>query len=305
MSEPEKKHVFLKVLIFGLCVNAFFIWLGNSIPQLRKESPKDISFKDLEDKSPEEIASLGKDLFNGKGTCFTCHSIGEGFANRCPNLGAKNGLSQIGTRAAERLTEGDNGTRNHSPEEYLAESLYIPTAYIVKDFPPIMPAVNKPPLALTDAEIVAVVAFLQSQGSKITVTAKTRFDSVIARIPKPVKVEEIANLKELLAKANPEHGAELYKSNCMTCHGDKGDGKGPGGSSLNPPPRNFTDVAKMKEIPHERMFKVVKFGGQANGLSALMAAFSSTLTDQDIADVIVHERRFAWPAAKDDPDVKP
>jgi mono/diheme cytochrome c family protein len=39
---------------------------------------------------------------------------------------------------------------------------------------------------------------------------------------------------ELLAK-----GKKLYEQNCMPCHGPKGDGKGPAGVLLKPPPRDF------------------------------------------------------------------
>jgi high-affinity iron transporter len=39
---------------------------------------------------------------------------------------------------------------------------------------------------------------------------------------------------ELLAK-----GKKLYEQNCMPCHGAKGDGKGPAGALLKPPPRDF------------------------------------------------------------------
>ena len=39
---------------------------------------------------------------------------------------------------------------------------------------------------------------------------------------------------ELLAQ-----GKKLYEQNCMPCHGPKGDGKGPAGALLKPPPRDF------------------------------------------------------------------
>ena len=34
-------------------------------------------------------------------------------------------------------------------------------------------------------------------------------------------------------------GQALYQQNCVTCHGEKGDGGGPAGAYLNPKPRNF------------------------------------------------------------------
>jgi high-affinity iron transporter len=43
-------------------------------------------------------------------------------------------------------------------------------------------------------------------------------------------------------KKTPElltQGKKLYEQNCVTCHGSKGDGKGPAGILLKPPPQNF------------------------------------------------------------------
>jgi high-affinity iron transporter len=34
-------------------------------------------------------------------------------------------------------------------------------------------------------------------------------------------------------------GKKLYETNCAPCHGAKGDGKGPAGVALKPPPRTF------------------------------------------------------------------
>jgi hypothetical protein len=39
----------------------------------------------------------------------------------------------------------------------------------VKGFEDIMSPVNKPPTSLTDGEIIAVAAYLQSQGGKVTI----------------------------------------------------------------------------------------------------------------------------------------
>lgn len=44
-----------------------------------------------------------------------------------------------------------------------------------------------------------------------------------------------AKTPEMLAK-----GKTAYAANCLTCHGDKGDGMGPAGKYMSPKPRNFT-----------------------------------------------------------------
>lgn len=45
-----------------------------------------------------------------------------------------------------------------------------------------------------------------------------------------------------MPKKTPElfsRGKKLYEQNCVPCHGPKGDGKGPAGAALKPPPRDF------------------------------------------------------------------
>jgi hypothetical protein len=58
--------------------------------------------------------------------------------------------------------------------EYLAQSMYEPTAYVVEGFPPAMPPINKPPIGLTDQEILCVIAYLQTLGGTSTVTLQTK-----------------------------------------------------------------------------------------------------------------------------------
>ena len=52
---------------------------------------------------------------------------------------------------------------------------------------------------------------------------------VFGQAPKPPK-----KTPELL-----NQGKKLYEQNCALCHGTNGDGKGPAGVALKPPPRTF------------------------------------------------------------------
>ena len=65
-----------------------------------------------------------------------------------------------------------------SDVEYLAQSMYEPTAFVVPGFPPAMPPVNQPPIGLTDQEILCVIAALQTLGGTATVTLKTTHTAI-------------------------------------------------------------------------------------------------------------------------------
>jgi len=76
------------------------------------------------------------------------------------------------------------------------------------------------------------------------------------------------------SKADPAVVAEaqkVWKDKCVTCHGDRGLGDGPGAAALNPKPRSFKDPKWQMQTKDDRIAKVVVEGGAAVGLSANMA----------------------------------
>ncbi|NRD56759.1 c-type cytochrome [Corallococcus exiguus] len=56
----------------------------------------------------------------------------------------------------------------------------------------------------------------------------------------------------VIPAATLARGYDVYTHYCASCHGEKGDGQGPAGSGMRPPPRNF----------HQGLYK---FGGVAAG----------------------------------------
>jgi hypothetical protein len=96
----------------------------------------------------------------GKGLCSTCHTIGKAGALRFPDL------EGVATRANTRVP-------GLSDVDYFAQSMYEPDAFIVPGFNPGMPVINKPPIGLTDQEILCVIAYLQTLGGTATVTLQT------------------------------------------------------------------------------------------------------------------------------------
>jgi len=91
---------------------------------------------------------------------------------------------------------------------------------------------------------------------------------------------------------DPAKGEKTYMANCATCHGAKGDGKGPRAYFINPKPRNFTDKSFRFAFNRPAIYTAVHDGR----LGAEMPAWSKVLNDQEIADVSEFVfRRFAQP----------
>jgi cytochrome c2 len=156
-------RTFLKVFAFNIVIIAFFLYVGNSIPQLRQDPPKELVL--AADASAEDFVRAGQDIFYGKGTCALCHEIGKK-GERCPDLAG------AGERAETRVKEESYKGKATNGAEYLVESVMDPTAYVVEGYQPSMPPVGR---QLSDLELVAAVAFLQSQGGEVTVNGQSRF----------------------------------------------------------------------------------------------------------------------------------
>lgn len=148
----------LKIFGFTVVVIAFYAYVGQMVPQQRAYPPETTELS--ADMSTEEMVEVGREIVEGKGTCMQCHTLGEEGALRFPDL------ANIGARAGDRR-EG------YSDVEYLAESLYEPNAHIVEGFNPGMPPIADPPIGLSDQEILAVIAYLQSLGGTPTVSMDT------------------------------------------------------------------------------------------------------------------------------------
>jgi cytochrome c2 len=200
-------RTFLKVFAFNIVVIAFFLYVGNSIPQLRQDPPQELVL--AADASAEDFVKAGQDLFYGKGTCALCHEIGKK-GERCPDLAG------VGERAETRIKEERYKGKATNGAEYLVESLMEPTTYVVEGYQPSMPPVGR---QLSDLELVAVVSFLQSQGGEVSVNGQTHFPkwrgegggvASAAAAPAPVTAA---------AASSGASGQELIQQwGCITCH---------------------------------------------------------------------------------------
>jgi mono/diheme cytochrome c family protein len=106
---------------------------------------------------------------------------------------------------------------------------------------------------------------------------------------------------DFLSKMNPipatpahvQAGKKLFNETakplaCMNCHGQQGEGAGPIGAALVPPPRNFTCGSTMKDISDGQLFWVIKYGSPGTGMMAFPG-----LSDDEVWQIIHYLRSLA------------
>lgn len=135
----------------------------------------------------------------------------------------------------------------------------------------------------SDQQLKGIVAYVRTfAGSKAPKLAKKKAN----------QERKESDKKGVSTKADLSMGRQLYRSTCAACHGSAGDGRGPAGASLNPPPRDFTDRVGMSRLSNAHIFKTIKYGGAAVGKSPVMPAHSQ-FSDGEINAIIAYVRTFA------------
>lgn len=92
------------------------------------------------------------------------------------------------------------------------------------------------------------------------------------------------------AKAGANPGAPFdaqaaYDTVCATCHGKKGDGRGPAGVVLNPRPSSFIKKEFWATRDRDHIINVTKNGGASVGKSARMIPYANAYNDEEIAAI--------------------
>lgn len=185
--------------------------VANMIPQVESDVPEELVLS--ADVSPEELVAAGEILFAGSGGgCTACHGLGT----RAPDL-----LGTIGSTCETREP-------GKSCKVYLHESLVDPGAYVVEGFQPIMPDMSR---ILSDAQIWSLVAFLQSQGGEVTVTAADlALDGDAADSDAPTDV----STGDGAAEGDSDVVTLIQSLGCTACHafGEAPGGVGPALSAM-------------------------------------------------------------------------
>lgn len=205
------------LILFIVAIAAGFVYICNVIPQIESEP---IVEEAVMGASPEELVAAGKRIFmSDRAQCLTCHSLGEDPKARCPDQ------EGVGERAPQRKPGA-------SAAEYLVESVYNPNAYIVSGYPRNqMRPVNKPPIALSHDEILAVITYLNTLGGRTDADFLER----VRKAQEPwrqglLKPEEGGDeFKPPVFQADANRGREVFQQQCINCHraGTEGRELGP------------------------------------------------------------------------------
>ena len=79
-------------------------------------------------------------------------------------------------------------------------------------------------------------------------------------------------------------GADVFKTNCVTCHGDNGEGDGIASQSLDPKPANLIDLSK--QVGDDYLFWRVSEGKPGTS----MVAWKGILTEEQVWQVVTFIR---------------
>jgi mono/diheme cytochrome c family protein len=253
----------IKVAVFAVVVMGAYTGFANWIPQIESKPPQELSLEGG-NVTPAQLLKAGEEIFKTKGTCEVCHRIGQK-GTRAPDLAG------IGARAG-KTKPGMNG------KEYIIESLLHPAAFIVEGYPPIMPAVDKPPIALNRSELWALTAFLQSLGGTVDVTLND--------IPATAGATAGGGAApaEIKIPGDPKSGEAVFagKGGCIACHKAGKIGASPVGPDLS-------QIAKI-QTPDYIMAKILNPEGMGtvSGFpkGVMPKTFGQTLTSREYVDLV-------------------
>jgi mono/diheme cytochrome c family protein len=254
----------LKVGVFSVAVMGGYTYFANSIPQIESKPPQELSLEGG-NVTPAQLVKAGEEIYKTKGTCEICHRIGQK-GTRAPDLAG------IGARAAKTKP-------GMTAKAYILESLLQPQAYVVEGYPPIMPTVDKPPIALNRSEVWALAAFLESLGGNVDVTLNDVPASVGA-----AAAGGGGGAAEVKIPGDPKAGEAVFagKGTCIACHKAGKVGASPVGPDLS-------QIAKI-QTPDYIMKKIIdpKGMGTVAGFPAgvMPQTFGQTLTSKEYLDLV-------------------
>lgn len=238
---------------FSLAMILAFASVTYVLPQSRGDAPpeEEVAVGAL---TPEGFVAMGDRLFNGKGTCTLCHNK----LGRAPDLLTYDVVKTSLERTAEPRYQG----KAKDAEAYLRESLLQPSAYVVAGFgkkgtndsESPMPAVDQPPIQLSEVEVNAIIAYLQKKDGHPVTVPLPKDAPAAATKDEPAKPAVAQTAEEALAKFG-----------CVACHAILQSQ-----STIGP---NLKDVGKRLKVEQIRLAIVDPKAEVAKGFAPIMPDF--------------------------------
>ena len=165
---------------------------------------------------------------------------------------------------------------------------------------------------LSQKEISAVVDYIRSSLMKQDGTAGISGTQAVLKQPATSPAQPQAPVAKAVAvnmsaampnglRGDSVKGGGFYMTNCATCHGITGDGRGPRAYFINPKPRDFLHPASRQAFNRPALFTAISEGKRGTE----MPAWDKVLTPQEIANVaefvfqqFIHPSSDATKAAK-------
>lgn len=114
----------------------------------------------------------------------------------------------------------------------------------------------------------------------------------LATEPVPPDVKSDASISQDAWSGGMHAGSGNFMQNCMPCHGMEGKGDGPLADSLggDVTPRDLSNAALLSTRTDEQLFKTIKFGGKATGMTDLMPDWQEAFDDAGIRSIVQYIR---------------
>jgi high-affinity iron transporter len=124
----------------------------------------------------------------------------------------------------------------------------------------------------TTREIDAILGLVNQLAAGDSVAARVSAMATQLAQRLGVSLDELPSRVPTLAR-----GAEVYQTNCASCHGTLGRGDGPAGAGLTPPPANLADGASLSNVTPLDYYQKITIGVTGTA----MPGFESRLSFDD------------------------
>jgi mono/diheme cytochrome c family protein len=116
-------------------------------------------------------------------------------------------------------------------------------------------------------------------------------DGAAASAPESIRPVASAANPPAVSSAARAQAESIFGERCAVCHGDNGDGNGPGAENLKPRPIDFHNPKWQRSVSDAHSARAIVHGGSAVGLSASMAANPDLENKPEVVAALVERIR--------------